>query len=145
MVVIKPSSMPKPSFNRTWTTGARQLVVQLALEMMLCLAGSYLPSLTPSTMVMSSFLAGAEMMTFFAPASRWPLAFVASVNRPVDSTTMSTPSDFQGMAAGPSLMARHLIFCPLTTSTSSSAALGLDFSLATVPGKRPWLESNFNR
>ena len=39
--------MPKPSFNRTWTTGARQLVVQLAFEMMLCLAGSYLSSLTP--------------------------------------------------------------------------------------------------
>ncbi len=37
--------------SRTLTTGARQLVVQLALEMMLCLAGSYLSSLTPRTMV----------------------------------------------------------------------------------------------
>ena len=32
---------------------------------------------------MSSPLAGAEMMTFFAPAVMWPLAFSASVNRPV--------------------------------------------------------------
>ena len=35
--------MPKPSLSSTWTTGARQFVVQLALETMLCLAGSYLP------------------------------------------------------------------------------------------------------
>ena len=35
------------------------------------------------TTVMSSPLAGAEMMTFFAPAVMWPLAFSASVNRPV--------------------------------------------------------------
>ncbi len=48
----------------TLAAGARQLVVQEALEMMLCLAGSYLSSFTPSTMVMSSPLAGAEMMTF---------------------------------------------------------------------------------
>ncbi len=32
--------MPKPSFRSTCTSGARQLVVQLALEMMLCFAGS---------------------------------------------------------------------------------------------------------
>ena len=36
------------------------------------------------TTVMSSSLAGAEMMTFFAPAAMWPLAFAASVKRPVD-------------------------------------------------------------
>ena len=33
--------------------------------MMLCFLGSYTLSFTPRTMVMSSFLAGAEMMTFF--------------------------------------------------------------------------------
>src|ERR1019366_8957357 len=54
----------------TLTTGARQLVVQLALEIMLCLAGSYLSWLTPRTSVMSSFDAGAEMMTFFTVAPR---------------------------------------------------------------------------
>ncbi len=62
-------------------------MVQLALEMMLCFAGSYLSWLTPMTTVMSSPLAGAEMMTFLAPAARCPLAFSASVNRPVDSMT----------------------------------------------------------
>ena len=31
--------MPKPSLSNTCTSGARQFVVQLALEMMLCLAG----------------------------------------------------------------------------------------------------------
>jgi len=43
-------------------------VVQEALEITLCLAGSYLSLFTPITTVMSSFLAGAEIMTFFAPA-----------------------------------------------------------------------------
>ena len=55
--------------------GARQFVVQLALLMMLCAAGSYSSSLTPRTSVMSSLLAGALMITFLAPALRWALAF----------------------------------------------------------------------
>ena len=42
----------------TCTTGARQLVVQLALETMLCLPASYFSWLTPMTTVMSSPLAG---------------------------------------------------------------------------------------
>ena len=87
----------------SWTTfaaGARQFVVQLALLMMLCLAGSYAPSFTPRTIVTSSPLAGALMMTFFAPASRWALAFVASVKRPVDSITMSTPRSPHGSCVG---------------------------------------------
>src|SRR5258706_4946612 len=145
MVVINPSSTPRPSFNNTWTTGARQLVVQLALETVWCLDGSYFVWFTPSTIVMSSPLAGAVMSTFFAPAVMWPLAFSASVNRPVDSTTRSTPSAFHGNAAGPSRTERHLIFRPLTTSTSSSATEGLDFSLVTVPLNRPCVESYFTK
>ena len=47
--------------------GATQLVVQEALEMIVWLAASYLSSLTPITIVMSSSLAGAEMITFLAP------------------------------------------------------------------------------
>lgn len=74
--------------------------MQLALEMMLCLAGSYLSQFTPITTMKSSPLAGAVMMTFLAPAVMWPLAFSASVNRPVDSMTMSTPNCFQGNSAG---------------------------------------------
>ena len=52
------------------------------------------------TIVMSSFLAGAEMMTFLAPPSMWALALVASVKKPVDSTTMSAPSSAQSILAG---------------------------------------------
>ena len=84
---MSPSVRPNPSFSNTCTTGARQLVVQLALETMLCLPASYFSWLTPMTTVMSSPLAGAEMMTFLAPAARCPLAFSASVKRPVDSIT----------------------------------------------------------
>ncbi len=52
------------------------------------------------TKVASSFLAGAEMMTFLAPASMCALAFLASVKKPVDSMTMSAPSSPQGRLAG---------------------------------------------
>src|SRR5438270_11064006 len=84
----------------TLATGARQLVVQEALEIMLCLAGSYLFSFTPRTMVMSSFLAGAEMMTFFTGPRRCFLACSASVNLRVDSITTLAPTDYQLMYAG---------------------------------------------
>ena len=40
------------------------------------------------------------MMTFLAPPSMWACALVASVKKPVDSTTMSTPTSPQPMAAG---------------------------------------------
>src|SRR3954469_11534440 len=72
-VVIKPSARPK-FLSITYATGARQLVVQLALLTILCLAGSYLLLFTPMTSVgtSSSFaLVGAEMTTRFAPALRW--------------------------------------------------------------------------
>ncbi len=69
---MMPLVMPKVSLS-TLTTGARQLVVQEALEMMLCFAASYLSSLTPRTMVMSSLEAGAEMMTFLTVVPRWSL------------------------------------------------------------------------
>ena len=49
--------MPNESFS-TFATGARQLVVHDAFEMMLCLAGSYMLSFTPSTIVTSSFFGG---------------------------------------------------------------------------------------
>src|SRR5205814_842242 len=122
-----------------------QFVVQLALETMWCLPASYLVWLTPMTTVMSSPLAGAEMSTFLAPAAIWPLAFSASVKKPVDSTTYSTPNCFHGRAAGPSLTARHLMLWPLTTRVSSSAADDDDFSLTTLPLKRPWVESYLSR
>ena len=68
--------MPKLS-SSTFAKGARQFVVQEAFEMMWCSSLLYWSSFTPMTMVMSSFLAGAEMTTFLAPASRCALALVA--------------------------------------------------------------------
>src|SRR6266849_6505680 len=70
---MKPLTIPKLS-SSTLAIGATQFVVQEALDRMWCAAGSYASSLTPITIVMSSSLAGAEMMTFFAPASRCALA-----------------------------------------------------------------------
>src|ERR1700761_5588542 len=84
----------------TFATGARQLVVQEALETILCLAGSYLFSFTPRTIVMSSFFAGAEIITFFTGPRRCFFACSASVNIPVHSITICTPTVSHGMAAG---------------------------------------------
>ncbi len=52
--------------------GARQLVVQLALETITSLLGSKVSWLTPTTNVftLSGSLVGAEMTTRFAPACR---------------------------------------------------------------------------
>ena len=71
-------------------------MVHDALEIIACFAASYLVSFTPRTIVMSSPLAGAEMMTFCAPASICLRAPSAVVNRPVDSRTRSTPRSFHG-------------------------------------------------
>src|ERR687893_1702221 len=79
IVVIRPFSIPIASC-RTFAMGARQLVVQDALEMIVCADGSYLSWFTPMTRVMSSPFAGAEMITFLAPLSACTLALAASVN-----------------------------------------------------------------
>src|ERR1700730_6379118 len=114
---MMPEAMPKVSLM-TLTTGARQLVVQLALEMMLCLAASYLSSLTPRTTVMSSLVAGAEMMTFLTVLPRWAFAFSASVKKPVDSMTICAPTEAQSSLAG-SRSAKTLIFLPSTAMKSA--------------------------
>ena len=81
---------------------------------------------------MSSFLAGALMITFLAPASRCACAFVASVKMPVDSMTMSTPRSPHGSAAGSfSLNAR--ISCPLIVIVPSPAGhLALEAAVGRV-------------
>src|SRR4051812_43674188 len=89
-VVIMPLTMPKFS-SSTFAIGATQFVVHEALEMMWWFAASYASWLTPMTMVMSSSVAGAEMMTFLAPPAMCLPASAALVKMPVDSTTMSTP------------------------------------------------------
>src|SRR5699024_8619082 len=67
-VVIRPSVMPNLSF-RTLAMGARQLVVQEALETKF-MSGVYLSRLTPQTNMGVASLAGADMTTFLAPAFR---------------------------------------------------------------------------
>ena len=120
----------------TLAIGARQFVVHEALVMMWCLLGSYAESLTPRTTVKSSFLAGAEMMTFCAPPSMWARALVASVKKPVDSMTTSAPSSFHGRLAG-SRSSRARILRPPTMMFSSS--------YDTSSGSRPRMLSYFSR
>ncbi len=98
-VVIHPFRMPNFSC-RTFAMGARQFVVQEAFDRMWCFEGSYLSSLTPSTIVRSGLFAGAVITTFFAPAVMCLAASSRFVKRPVPSNTMSTPSDFHGSCAG---------------------------------------------
>ena len=127
--------MPIESFS-AFASGARQLVVHDAFEMTWCAAGSYSSLLTPMTKVASSFLAGAEMMTFLAPAVMCAFALVASVKKPVDSMTMSAPSSAQGRFAG-SRSASARIFLPSTMMFSSSKSTGLP--------KRPSVVSYLSR
>ena len=132
---MDPLRMPNFSWI-TLTTGPRQLVVQDAFEMMLCLAGSYMASLTPSTRVKSSFLAGAEMMTFLTGPRMCFTASLASVNLPVDSMTISAPTDAQSSSAG-SFWANTLIVLPPTEMESACAT--------TSWGKVPSTESYLSR
>src|SRR5689334_3550801 len=127
--------MPKRSCS-TFASGARQLVVHDALEMIWCVAGSYFSSLTPRTTVMSGPLAGAVITTFLAPASRCLAAASRLVNSPVDSTTTSTPRSFHGSSAG-SRTARPLKPLPSTTISSSVED--------TENGRRPRIESYLSR
>ena len=83
---MNPFCIPNLSFT-TLITGAREFVGHEAIDMMLCVLSVYLESFTPKRMVMSTPLAGAEMITFFAPASICFLALFASVNLPDDSIT----------------------------------------------------------
>ena len=51
-------------------------------------------------MVLSGLCAGAEINTFFAPASIWPEAASLDVNIPVHSNTISISSSSHGKSAG---------------------------------------------
>ena len=97
------------------------------------------------TTVMSSPLAGAEMMTFLAPAARWPLAFSASVKSPVDSMTYSTPSSFHGSSAGVFADDQALDLVAVDDEHVVLGLVGRDFFAGTVPSNRPWVESYLSR
>ncbi len=74
--------------NFSWITlarGARQFVVQLALDTTLA-DPSYFLWFTPTT-YMGASAEGAEMITFLAPPERWADAFSVVVKTPVDSHT----------------------------------------------------------
>ena len=85
---------------RAFAIGARQFVVHDAFEITVWAVGSYCSWFTPMTMVMSSLVAGAEMMTFLAPPSMCARALVASVKKPVDSMTTSAPTSAHFRLAG---------------------------------------------
>src|SRR3954471_11069793 len=75
------------------------------------------------TIVMSSSLAGAEMITFLAPpASTCLRASAALVKKPVDSMTTSTPRSPQGRLAG-SRSESTFIVLPAILMPSPSAAM----------------------
>ncbi|GIR34868.1 MAG: hypothetical protein CM15mP49_02530 [Actinomycetota bacterium] len=63
------------------------------------LLGIVIIIITPTTNV-ASHDAGAEMMTFFAPASICGWAFSLSAKIPVDSITTSTPRSPHGRSPG---------------------------------------------
>src|SRR6266849_2449668 len=135
MVVISPLTIPNVS-RSTLAVVDRQLVVQEAFERMWCFFGSYWSWLIPKLTVTSGCLAGAEMITFLAPAEKCFSAEARSVNRPRHSSTTSTFSAFQGRAAG-SLSAVTSISFPSITSPFSVAV--------TFPGKVRWTESYLNK
>src|SRR3954471_20757263 len=118
---MSPRSMPNASC-RTFASGARQFVVHDALLMMVC-EPSYRWSLTPMTTVMSSSVAGAEMMTFLAPpASTCLRASAALVKKPVDSMTTSQPRSPHGRLPG-SRSDSTFIVLPAILMPSPSAAM----------------------
>ena len=88
------------------------------------------------TIVMSSPLAGALMMTFWAPASMWAAAFSRSVNRPVDSITISAPTSFHGSCAGSR---------SANTRSSSPSTVRPFSETVTSASSRPRTESYFRR
>ncbi len=134
-VVMNPRFTPNSSFN-TFTTGAKQLVVQDASEIMLCVAGSYISPFTPGTIVTSGSFAGAVIITFLQPASRCFDTSFLSRNFPVDSTTTSTPKSPQGNFPG-SFSANIFSSLPFTTKLSFPALIS--------PSCIPCTESYFSR
>src|SRR5258706_815352 len=135
MVVIHPFVMPKV-WCSTFASGARQLVVHDAFEMIWCFDGSYWSSLTPRTTVTSGFFAGAVMTTRLAPAVRCFAAASRSVKRPVDSKTTSTPRSFHGSCAGSRTD---------STLNSSPSTLIASCVASTRACRLPTTESYFSR
>merc|ERR1719231_1995031 len=137
-VVMRPCLMPNFSLI-VFTSGARPLVVHDAHDTTAIDSESYSSVLTPTTMVgVSASFAGAEMMTFFAPASRWGRHDSVVVKAPVDSHTYSTPVSFHGISDGARTPERVTVR-PLTMSELPSSPI------SHVPEKRPCTVSYSSR
>merc|ERR1719502_2253258 len=133
-VVMRPCLMPNFSLI-TFTRGARPLVVHEAQETTF-ISVLYSSALTPMTMVgVSASLAGAEMITFFAPPATCFMQPSVVVKAPVDSQTYSTPASFHGISVG-SRVAERVIGRPLMMSPESESSIVLPLRL-----KRPWTVS----
>src|SRR5690606_27283462 len=120
----------------TLIMGAALLVVQEALEMMVSPA-SRICSFTPrTTILISSSKGGTVRITFLAPLARWCAKASRVLNRPVASTTISTPwapqSRFWGWAPCSTGISR-----PLTQIVPSPAR--------HPPEKGPWMLSYLSR
>src|SRR5215211_6474474 len=135
IVVMKPRSIVNASCS-TFASAATQLVVQDALETMWCRSGSYWSSFTPRTTVRSGSVAGAEMITFFAPASRCFCAPSRFVKKPVDSITTSTSRSRHGIEPG-SFSER--------SRSSAPPAFSVPPSTETSPSSGPRFESYLSR
>merc|ERR1719163_523900 len=122
-VVIRPWTIPYFSWM-ILASGARQLVVQEALDRML-MSFVYDLWLTPMTNIGAS-ADGAEMITFLAPPVRCADALSTTVKMPVDSQTMSAPASPHGTSSG-LRTAKNLIGLPSTMRVAAAS------SQATVP------------
>ena len=115
MVEKKQASIPN-SFLITDRTGATELVVHDAFEMIWVVFLLYDLWLTPTTTVLyftgqtASHLHGAEITTFFAPAFMCFSASTGFLKKPVASITTSTLRSFQGKSWG-SFLAKIGTFC----------------------------------
>src|SRR5690606_34487023 len=132
-VVISPSSMPNSSCS-TLANGAKQLVVQEALEMIVSDAFTSW-WFTPITNIGAS-LEGAEITTFLAPPSMWYWAVSKVVKIPVHSATISAPTSSHFRFLG-SRSAVILMVFPLTTRFPSFTSI--------VPSNFPCTESYSNK
>ena len=134
-MVINPLTTPNAS-SSTLTSGTKQLVVQLALEITLSVLGLNSLWFTPYTNVASAPVDGADTMTNGAPPSRCSAALSREVKMPVDSITTSTPRSPHGRSAG--LRSDSTLSVSLPTLIPPLVA-------AILSGSVPMTESYFNR
>ena len=137
-VVIWPCLIPSASCT-TFTTGARQLVVQLAAVTMWLTAGSYRWWLTPTTMFSTPpTFTGAATITRLAPRSRWPCSVSGVRNLPVHSSTTSTPSSPQGISAAVACWVKPSCWPLMRMRSALSAAMSLRQRPCTVSNCTRW-------